>query len=323
MKKDIMGEWGSTLSDDDYSCALAALGVLEARGTQQHPPTADPQKVYASLSDEFRDGERTPLWRGALALDRNWSRELWLRTTHTSAAALAVGWQIYRDMVSRRHRELPCIAVRHSWAHLSKLFDFDSLWASLQHPRVRLEGLILAPDWLGRPPVWHRPLLVGVPVGAEHAPILDALREARSRHAWVERHTEIFTVGTTRDHCDLLILKAEAWQTVVELGRISAGFVVCLDDVPLSTPQPSDYEYGRKELLAAGVSTSGRIDGPDLTSWFTELVRELSKDVRIHAAVTRAGRHVSREPMLHADPWAVDGCRLSIAKRQDLELTSE
>mgnify|MGYP007125332507 CR=1 FL=1 len=61
MQKNIIGNWGADLSDGDYACALAALGVLESRGTEQHPASSDPHEIAAALAAEFEDGERTPV----------------------------------------------------------------------------------------------------------------------------------------------------------------------------------------------------------------------------------------------------------------------
>ena len=50
MDKNVVGDWGANLSDRDYGRALAALGVLEATGTQQHGASADPEAILAALS---------------------------------------------------------------------------------------------------------------------------------------------------------------------------------------------------------------------------------------------------------------------------------
>ena len=65
MDKNVVGDWGANLSDRDYGRALAALGVLEATGTQQHGASADPEAILAALREEFNDGDRTAHWRGA------------------------------------------------------------------------------------------------------------------------------------------------------------------------------------------------------------------------------------------------------------------
>ena len=53
MLKNIVGDWGSELDDADYACALAALGVLEAKGTLQHPATSETATLVTALANEF------------------------------------------------------------------------------------------------------------------------------------------------------------------------------------------------------------------------------------------------------------------------------
>ena len=52
MRKNIIRDWGSHLSDPDYARALAALGCLEAGGTEQHRRSSDPQEIKAALQEE-------------------------------------------------------------------------------------------------------------------------------------------------------------------------------------------------------------------------------------------------------------------------------
>ena len=65
MAKNIIGDWGAGLSDRDYARALAALGSLEASGTDQHQVGDDPQKILAALQEEFKNGDHTVVWRAA------------------------------------------------------------------------------------------------------------------------------------------------------------------------------------------------------------------------------------------------------------------
>src|SRR5436190_5373509 len=123
MLKNILGDWGSTLSDSDYACALAALGVLEATGTEQHRPSSDPEILAHALDEEFKQGERTPVWRrtfvGSLV-----TVDSWRKTIHTDAAALAAAWRLYRSRINH-DRQLPRLALAFEWSRRSDLFDFD------------------------------------------------------------------------------------------------------------------------------------------------------------------------------------------------------
>src|SRR2546427_6788673 len=96
MLKNIVGDWGSGLNDGDYACALAALGVLESSGTEQHRPSSDPAALAPMLEKEFALGERTPVWRQANNVNPGTTVASWCESVHTDAAALAAAWRLYR-----------------------------------------------------------------------------------------------------------------------------------------------------------------------------------------------------------------------------------
>ncbi len=64
MMKNIVGSWGVDLADDAYAQAIAALGVLQARASQQYPASNDPDKILQGLLQEIDGGKRAPIWRG-------------------------------------------------------------------------------------------------------------------------------------------------------------------------------------------------------------------------------------------------------------------
>ena len=181
MLKNIIGDWGAELSDGDYACALAALGVLEATGTEQHRASSDPAELLAALRQEFRNGERTPVWRKAQNVGRATTVASWRETVHTDAAALAAAWRRYVGDC-RHPRQRPRLALLSDWRSRGDLFDFDALWAWLNHRDNGLQALLVAD---GRASLararWHWPLQVGAVAGAEGDGILATLRKARSR----------------------------------------------------------------------------------------------------------------------------------------------
>ena len=97
MRKNIVGDWGSHLSDPDYARALAALGCLEARGTIQHRDCSDKQKVLEALEEEFKDGDITVRWRQAQNVGKQSTPESWRETRHEDTQTLADGWRLYLD----------------------------------------------------------------------------------------------------------------------------------------------------------------------------------------------------------------------------------
>jgi hypothetical protein len=119
----------------------------------------------------------------------------------------------------------------------------------------------------------------------------------------------------------LILTKAAAEEILAQTRtRIRARFVVCLTDPPSVQSEIAD-SYGelRNRLHAAGVAVVGSPDSPNLTEWFVGLLRQVSHDVPIHAAVSTAGRDkLNRVPVMIGNPRALDRCRiLALAERQD------
>lgn len=194
MHKNIIGNWGSDLSDGDYACALAALGVLESRGTEQHPASREPHEIAAALAAEFEDGERTPVWRAAQNVGPHTTTEHWQETRHTAAAALAAGWRLYAATCNAEPRRQPRLAMPSLGRR--ELFDDDALHAWLRHPDVGLTALIEALPFPPRPRVrWHWPLRVGVLPEGDDEPLLVTLQDRQNKPDWALRLAHCYEVG--------------------------------------------------------------------------------------------------------------------------------
>jgi hypothetical protein len=326
MRKDIIGDWGSDLGDADYACALAALGVLESRGTEQHGRALKPAQLGPALKDEFADGERTPVWRHSHHSSPTLAS--WRETVHADAAALAMAWQQYVYEVRRdtpQSRRSPRLAIRLDWRRRTDLFDFEALCSWLKRPEVGLDALVLSEPSAQRAGVaWHWPVRVGVPAGAGDSAMLAALRFARADAFWVRHLSVFYAVGAGRDACDVLILTPTATQRLLVEGqalhRLRASFVLCLDDPPSHVAEVSeDYLALRDQLRAAGLALVGRVDPLAIPDWFTAALGELAHDLPIHAAVHVAGRsRLGRDPLIVGDPALLDQCRIvALAERQD------
>lgn len=325
MQKTIVGNWGSELDDAGYACALAALGVLESRNTRQHPPSSDPVVLARALQEEFESGDRTPVWRGAYNPHIQPPAESWRQTRYENAAALAAAWWIYKDSISEESQR-PRLAIDLFWRDHSQLFKLDELSAWLNHPAVGLDGLVWSDSIeFGFARNWHWPLRVGVPLGSEDF-ILAALQSAEDgRLRWLAELSlsQCYTVGGSRDSCDLLILPINAAEEILSQPRtrLRARFVALLDDPPSShVAIPDSFRVLRSRLHAAGVAAIGRVENlRDLKFWFTLIMQYLSRDVPIHVAVWAAGRvALSRAPLIVGNPRRLDDCRvLALAKRLD------
>ncbi|HET9023279.1 MAG TPA: hypothetical protein VFN64_01830, partial [Burkholderiaceae bacterium] len=259
MLRNIIGDWGAGLSDDGYGCALAALGVLEATGTQRHRASSDPAQLLTALKQEFKNGEQTVVWRGAKNAGRATTVASWRETMYTDAASLADAWSRYFAEFAHP-RQHPRLAVKLDWRGRADLFDFTALCAWLA--RSGVQALVLDDGRAGPArPRWHWPLQVGVPAGADGAGLLTALGEAQRGRSWVAELARCFTVGEARDACDLLLLTPGDARKVLEQtrSRLRASFVVCLDGTaPDLAPLAERSIALRERLDAAGVAAISR-----------------------------------------------------------------
>jgi hypothetical protein len=319
MRKNIVGDWGANLNDADYACALAALGVLESTGTEQHRLGSDSSLLATALEKEFAAGERTPIWRRALnVINGRAALAIWRKTVHADAAALAAAWRHYRGAIGHPRRR-PRLAVVTDWRARTDLFDFNALCGWLKQREVGLDALVIADSRVGETGVaWHWPLQIGVPAGAQSASTLADLRAAQGQHSWSEQLSRCFTVGAGRDASDLLILTPASLRQILDepRTRIRATFVACLEDPPVNLATVCD-RYGtlRDRVGAVGVAAIGRLDKTQrLADWFNDVLRDLSHDLPIHATVGWE----ERNSLVLGDPRALDRCRiLAIAERQD------
>ena len=318
MRKDIVGDWGSDLSDTEYGQALAALGALEATGTEQHQATDDPKKIMALLLREFLGGDRTVIWRRAHNIDGA-TQKSWRETIHENAQALAEGWQLLLKQSANHQRRRPRLAVKAGWLRRPDLFDFNALMGWLKAPDTGCQALVLMPEdalELECRTLWHWPLRVGVPAGADGGPILDRLRSIQN--GWIERLAILQQVGDARDACDLLILPPGMAARLAEQPRLylQASFIASLDGpVAWGAAGETSQARLRAKLGAAGIALVGK--SLDLRLWYEGLMDELSHDLPVHAAVWRVGLdQTGIPPVLVGDPEALDRLRIAAIANQ-------
>ena len=326
MLKNIIGDWGADLDDDDYARALAALGVLESQSPPHHRQSSDPAVLRQALEAKLVFGERTRVWRSVQNVNPMKTVESWRQTLYTDAPALAAAWQQYLATI-KHHRQQPRLAINLNWRDRPDLFDFDELCAWLNHYAVGLDALLLTDRPGDHMSVsWHWPVRIGVPLGSED--LLGDLKAAQRRHSWGEKLSQCYSVGSGRDTCDVLILTSAAIAKILSQSRtrIRTNFVVCLDDPPVVHSQ-IDHTYVelRDRLHAVGLAVTGHVaDSQRLSDWFTLLMIHLSHDLPIHAAIRDAGRStLNCNPVILGIPSGIDQCRiLGLAKRLDSVATS-
>lgn len=320
MEKNIIGEWGADLSPVRYGRALATLGVLESSGSEQYPPSNDPQELLSALVNEFKQGAGTVVWRKAFINVINQS--YWQETVHENAGALASAWELLIEKYIDQPRNRPRLAVSAAWRNRSDLFDLETLIRWLGNPKVGCQALNLVPDDISDEEcryLWHWPIRVGVPAGRSGELLMESLRAPD--HYWVEELAQLQWVGEARDSCDLLILPPRMVAQLEEQPRLRlrASFIICMDE-PVGSSQASDTPAAHllKRTGAAGVAVVGHIRQKDVHSWYREIIQELSHDMPIHAAVWKVGVDMNVPPIIMGLPQVLDRLRiLAIAERID------
>ena len=319
MRKDIVGDWGSDLSDAEYGQALAALGALEATRSRQHKVTDDPQIILEALQREFEHGDRTVVWRGSHNLDGA-TPENWRDTVHENARVLGEGWRLLLESVDHPRRG-PRLSVNAGWLQRFDLFDFNALMGWLATEKTGCQTLVLMPEDTREREcrtLWHWPLRIGVPAGGIGRPLLDYLRTIHN--GWIEHLGILQPVGEVRDSCDLLILPPGMAARLAEQPHLylQASLIICIDDpMPWNAAIETSQARLRAKLGAAGIALVGK--SLDLRLWYEGLMGELSHDLPVHVAVWRVGLdQTGIPPVLVGDPKARDRLRIAaVANRID------
>jgi hypothetical protein len=318
MIKNIVGNWGADLHQDDYACAIAALGVLEARGTEQYGRISnDPNKVLRGLLTEMEGGRRTPIWRGVWrASGYDIKARDWGSTIHANAPALAHAWRLLLKELENR-RGAPTMAVLSPRPEHSVPLVLDDLAYWLTKPAVGLAALLLATEAdsvTPESPLLHWPVRVGVPLGSDADAVWDDLQ--RNSPDWIRELSHLYHVGEAREACDILLLPSGAAERLAGSSRLrlKATFIVCLDPPGEWKEAPSSAsEKLRTQIGAAGVALIGR---DHIAQWYRALILELSYSQPIHAAIWAASKkNWMPQPVILGDPAALD--RLDLVNLAD------
>jgi hypothetical protein len=262
MDRRTFGAWGLELSDGDFACAVAAVGVLAA---QPLGAAFAPAELLPLLTQADIEHRAVPwVWPSA-------------RLQGGVAAALAVAW---RQAIATMAVRLEIAGYGHD-ANLPFLVDTlgnDDVGASV-YARAETDDPYRA---------WHWPLRVGVPDGAT------LLRQAVADNRWNGTHFDVFAIEEETRPFDLLLLPFTARRAakyVLALPRPArVGLVVLLDGLGST--------WGRSRALLATVQTELRsaaiavanIPPTEAQDWWLYVLEALSHDQTIDVALSGASR---------------------------------
>jgi len=294
MSRRDFGAWGIELDDDDFACALAALGVLWGEAGEFHA-TGDLARFEASLTEALENAVTPVSWALSFEFGRLSS------ATSTSARTLAQAWRAVGHELAQRPRiELTWASQRAGGAH----------WIAeqLARPAVGAESVYVRQDRPEADVSWSWPLRLGFLAD----PVSDQLRHEILANRWHPAISELVTVPAPGVECDLLLLpfslRGALLNALDSPTPLRASCVVVLGGTGGATaPVVSRVFSLRAETGTAGVVVA-EVDGPERVRWLNILMTELAHGTPIDAAVARASGEAKAPP-----PFFVASRRLIVA----------
>jgi hypothetical protein len=300
--------WGIRASRDEFSCALAALGIIGERSAGLRSPK-DVARVLADV-------------RVAGVLDwfpwfipRLGNLEIAARTL--PAEGLAAGWNQFVATANSRIRiqVVPYPIV-------------DPLWilGELSRPVVKATSVYLWKRRLSDKTRWHWPLRVGFLCDDRSKKIIKAIAAQIKRKKW-ENLLRVFDV-TGAERCDLLVSTLSARSTLALVAQRDsppqADCAIVFDTIG-SVPERTFRTLNSidAELRTNAIALARPSIGSEVV-WFTDFIRFLSHDDPVDVALTSSlGGVESRNiPLIMADGNWLQEVRLSRMTRNFLMATS-
>jgi hypothetical protein len=342
------GFWGRDLDSNDFARAVAALGVLQGNPPLRWMPgwfhRLAEQHDDAALVDIFADRLR------AIAEARAADAVGWelnelpdasggLGTSEARVPmALSRAWDALLEWQGRRFvpepgRAYPRERLLKIEVQLGDSKDdadawqdqLDPVWLveQLSGPAVDVDSVCVR---IGRPafgrfsPNWDWPLSVGFlddPESRRLRRAFDAF--CRPGHDWVLELVELVEVRPENPRCELLILPYGPVEALARLlpSAARATMVLMLDDFAQT------WQRGQALLAAIQAQTEAsglalcRVGPADLMAFLKGLVRQLSHNIGLDAALAYADRdivgpHDPIQPLVFVDPRLVAESRVSL-----------
>ena len=140
MRKNIVGDWGSHLSDPDYARHWRPWDASRP-GEQYSIEIVQTSRKFWRRCRKNLKTETSRSDGGRRKFGKQSTPESWRETRHEDAQTLADGWRLYSD-TWQHPRQRPRLAVNAAWRNYPHLFDFDELLQWLGGPEVGCEALV-------------------------------------------------------------------------------------------------------------------------------------------------------------------------------------
>lgn len=304
MSRRLFGEWGAELDDDDFACALAALGAL-GRVWWQHPLP----DLVELLTEALR--ERPARWR---------LHETPEQYPLGPAANLAQAWKEAAKVSLLPRPPHPALGVclecgggfGRAWPNLD---GSELLWVTRTLGRAQHVDSVCWASVDGRTPTpWEWPL----DVGFFDDPTSRALKAELNASGFMELRRHV-GVNTAEHPVELLLLPGNLEQALTVQappGDLLVHTAVVLGGTGTTRDPHLLLEALRRKTRAAAavvldLAADHRVD------WLGALTEEVSHDSPLDVALSVVERHHSRPaPMMVSRPGAFRHARLSAHTRR-------
>jgi hypothetical protein len=297
MNRRLFGSWGVTLSEDDFACALAALGVLQDHWGNLFSQTSHSVIAVANRLQAIEYETKGPLvWQ-------EYIRPAGLEGDQPET--FVQGWKKFIEGVSRPLRiEL----------HPLRL---DPLWTveQLLRPNVGAKSIFVSKDKGSPNRRWHWPLRIGFLCDASSAEVLAEVKErSQTSEKWsTDLVTFIQLRGDTR-RCDLLLIPhslRDGLKSVLNHSPYQqadcAILLGSLDTNPGDTTRYLNWINGELHTNAIALVRPG----DSIAEWFFRFLRHLSHDEVFDLALSNSLQSPGWMPFLMANGAWIEEVRLS------------
>lgn len=289
IREELFGDWGSSLNDDDFACALAALGVAYAR---EHSWPIQPELSAEQFS--MSEGDEPILWSLP-------PRECYLLTSNEphligSAEAFADAW---KTSVTDRSPRIACLWFSHGdWLEYD---EYNTPWLieQISLPAVKA-GSVFLKCRSSTPVSWRWPLRIGLDPGTPLC-IADHLSEHLSILSRGQTLAEVYPLSRQRCECDLAVLLGKGSEALAWLLRstfdIRASCLILLGGMGEGYDALRLLEPLRAKIGAHGLVVSEQHRWTPIYNTIL-LLTQLSLNVPLDVAVQTAFRQYEPETPL-------------------------
>jgi hypothetical protein len=285
--RNYFGTWGRDLSDGDFSCALAALGVLEARGRIDVDDDVD-KKLAERASNMVLPVEWklfSPFFK-SLDLPRDLSATLlsdaWKRSSLAGSARLEV------DRASRLDHSIDSQAML-AW-----------IVGELGRPEVKARSVYLRVDRPAATVGWAWPVRVGFLAEPESLELRRKLDDVIHGEAWMQPLVSTVNAQESKSGCDILLIPHGIRKALSLVSGIATPLHADCTVVLGKAEGDSGHWYRmvegvRAALRTSGVAVAGR-ETRDIEKWFITLIATLSHNNPIDVALFKAATEYGATP---------------------------